>query len=326
MSGDVTEQALARLSHLPDSDNPADLIAAQKYYDVEFTGGAISNVTLTDCTINGSETARQETIVTDPGDYTVQAGDYVITINKASSQITTVTLPASPTTSRSLIIKDGKGDAASYNITINGNGKTIDGQSTIVINLAYGSKEIIYNGTEWNGIGEYAPIEPVGDVVGPGTATDNAIPRYDGTTGKLIQNSVVTIADTTGQIAGTQSVLFSCTGVGTTELRPNTSTANNTVILPTTSTTLVGNNTSDTLTNKTISGASNTISNINLASQVTGNLPVTNLNGGLNASASTVWRGDGTWAPINAGGDVVGPGSSLRRRSPSESASSRPSG
>ncbi len=43
-----------------------------------------------------------------------------------------------------------------------------------------------------------------GDVVGPASATDNAIARYDGTTGKLIQNSAATIADTTGDItAGT---------------------------------------------------------------------------------------------------------------------------
>jgi len=35
-----------------------------------------------------------------------------------------------------------------------------------------------------------------GDVVGPASATDNAIARFDTTTGKLIQNSVVTISDT----------------------------------------------------------------------------------------------------------------------------------
>jgi hypothetical protein len=35
-----------------------------------------------------------------------------------------------------------------------------------------------------------------GDVVGPASATDNAIARYDSTTGKLLQNSVVTVGDT----------------------------------------------------------------------------------------------------------------------------------
>jgi len=35
-----------------------------------------------------------------------------------------------------------------------------------------------------------------GDVVGPATSTDNAIARFDATTGKIIQNSGVTISDT----------------------------------------------------------------------------------------------------------------------------------
>jgi hypothetical protein len=34
-----------------------------------------------------------------------------------------------------------------------------------------------------------------GDVYGPASSTDNAVARYDGTTGKIIQNSAVTIAD-----------------------------------------------------------------------------------------------------------------------------------
>jgi len=44
-----------------------------------------------------------------------------------------------------------------------------------------------------------------GDVVGPASATDNALARYDLTTGKLIQNSVVIVGDT-GSITGVNAL------------------------------------------------------------------------------------------------------------------------
>ncbi len=59
------------------------------------------------------------------------------------------------------------------------------------------------NTTYWDIFAQQgAPGPGTGDVVGPSSAIDNTIARFDGTTGKLIQNSVVTVADTTGDISG----------------------------------------------------------------------------------------------------------------------------
>jgi hypothetical protein len=53
---------------------------------------------------------------------------------------------------------------------------------------------VVWNGTDFVEVAS-------GDVDGPSSATDNAVARFDGTTGKLIQNSAVTIDDS-GNVSG----------------------------------------------------------------------------------------------------------------------------
>jgi hypothetical protein len=68
------------------------------------------------------------------------------------------------------------------------------GNATKVLTVNAGETDVTWTTAGGGGIG---------DVVGPASSTDNAVARFDGTTGKLIQNSAFTVNDSGEVMAGT---------------------------------------------------------------------------------------------------------------------------
>lgn len=114
--------------------------------------------------------------------------------------------------------------------------------------------------TDGSGVLSWTSITPGGgDVTGPASSTDNAVARFDGTTGKIIQNSAVTIADTTGDITGGAynkvTITAPATSATLTIANGKTLTANNSLTLAgTDATTQTFPGTSQTIAGLAVSG------------------------------------------------------------------------
>jgi hypothetical protein len=127
-----------------------------------------------------------------------------------------------------------------------------------------------YDGASWN---LYSPGGGGGDVTGPASSTDNALARFDSTTGKLLQNSVVTVSDT-----GAMTGVTDFTATGNTTLKTSLSgplKASSGVV------------------------SSGAISLAAFSTEITGTLPVTNGGTGSNSSLN------GNRVMVSSGSQIV---------------------
>lgn len=149
MSDGVTYQAIKRISYIPDRPTEYEggtLIGGQDYWDIFFSGGEISNVTITDATI-------------------------VTPIFSAPVPLEyggTGAALADPGADRILFWDDSEGVA---DWLIPGSGLVITDKTITVA-----------------GVG-------LGDVTGPMSSIDKSVPRFQGTTGKILQGSAMVVQD-----------------------------------------------------------------------------------------------------------------------------------
>lgn len=134
------------------TENVADAIVIN-------ASGAASGMSL-DCgtaslTIGTGMKHAVTSVATAASPYAVLGTDYFITTDSTGGALT-ITLPAVPGTGRKVVVYDGAGQAAAGgNITIDGNGNNIaaagTSAATKLINTAYESYILTFNGTLWCG-------------------------------------------------------------------------------------------------------------------------------------------------------------------------------
>jgi hypothetical protein len=117
-------------------------------------------------------------------------------VKKGTGAATQVTLPARSARGSFAFVKDAKGDAGSNNITIvpdgTANNTTIDGASSLVINVNYGAVQLEHNGTEWSVLDNY----PVTNVNAGASGTAGEIDVFPATTSK--GKTSITASDNSG--------------------------------------------------------------------------------------------------------------------------------
>jgi hypothetical protein len=144
------------------------------------------------------------------------APDQTVSITGAGTSVVTGTYPNFTVTSNDAFVGTVTSVAATAGTGISITGSPITTSGTLnITNTAPDQTVVLTAGTGISTSGTYPNFTITntspslgGDVVGPASSTDNAIARFDTTTGKLLQNSVV-LVDDTGAVTGVTTLAAS---------------------------------------------------------------------------------------------------------------------
>lgn len=153
-------------------------------------------------------------------------------------------------------------------VVINGSNDSVVLKGSATTGLTVASGDRLTVAFDGSDFVEVGSVPSGGDVSGPASSTNNAIVLFDGASGALIKDSAK------GVPAGV----------------------------------IVGTTDTQTLTNKTIDGTLNTLSNVSLSAQVTGTLPVSNGGTGVTSLSGVVIGNGGSAMSVktNPAGAFVG--------------------
>jgi hypothetical protein len=178
------------------------------------TSGTYPNFTVTNTAPDQTVSIASGTGISATGTYpaftvTNTAPDQVVALTGAGTTVVTGTYPNFTITSTDSTTGTVTSVAATAGTGISVTGSPITTSGTLnITNTAPDQTVVLTAGTGISTSGTYPNFTITntspslgGDVVGPASATDNAIARFDTTTGKLLQNSVVTVGDT-GAVSG----------------------------------------------------------------------------------------------------------------------------
>lgn len=144
----------------------------------------------------GPELDQNILLKTSSGDVTM-VNETTVIVKKSSGAATQVTLPATPPTGGIRRVVDGKGDAATNNITVVAASGNINGAANHVISENYGVAWFLYNGTEWNVLAQFNAVSAA------------ELGFLNGVTAGTITASKAVVADTNGAVSDPDLLLNS---------------------------------------------------------------------------------------------------------------------